>query len=73
MSVAHQIAAVLRKDLLLEWRSRARALSVVLFGIVALALFSFAVGAETIAPGSVTRSPLATRRCSTDARLAIAA
>ena len=47
MSFLRQVAAVVRKDLLLEWRNRARALSVVLFGVVALALFSFAVGAES--------------------------
>ena len=41
-----EIAAVLAKDLLLEWRSRARLLATVLFGIVALALFSFAAGAD---------------------------
>ena len=40
------IAAVLAKDLLLEWRSRARLLATILFGIVALALFSFAAGAD---------------------------
>ena len=56
MSFVRQVAAVVRKDLLLEWRNRARALSVILFGIVALALFSFAVGAESatlvrMAPG----------------------
>ena len=56
MSFLRQVAAVVRKDLLLEWRNRARALSVILFGIVALALFSFAVGAESatlvrMAPG----------------------
>lgn len=46
MSVAGAILTILRKDLLLEWRSRGRALAVVLFGIVALALFSFAAGAD---------------------------
>ena len=51
MSLGRQIAAVWRKDLLLEWRNRARALSVILFGIVALALFSFAAGAETTSLG----------------------
>ena len=48
MSFWTQIVAVLAKDLLLEWRNRARALSVVLFGIVALSLFAFAVGPETV-------------------------
>jgi len=42
-----QIATVLRKDLLVDWRSRSRVLSVVLFGVVALSLFSFAVGPES--------------------------
>jgi len=43
-----QIAAVLAKDLLLEWRSRARLLATILFGIVALALFAFAAGADVV-------------------------
>ncbi len=47
MSTWRQIGAILRKELLLEWRSRARALSVVLFGIVALSLFAFAAGPAT--------------------------
>jgi heme exporter protein B len=47
MSLWRGIATVLRKDLLLEWRSKARLLAVVLFGIVALSLFSFAAGADT--------------------------
>ena len=47
MSIARQIGTILMKDLLLEWRSRARILSVVLFGIVALSLFAFAAGADT--------------------------
>ena len=44
MRIPRQILTVVRKDLLLEWRSRARLLSVVLFGVVTLLLFSFAVG-----------------------------
>jgi heme exporter protein B len=44
--LARQIAAILAKDVLLEWRSRARLLATILFGIVALALFSFAAGAD---------------------------
>ena len=44
MGTLRQIFTVVRKDLLLEWRSRARLLSVVLFGVVTLLLFSFAVG-----------------------------
>jgi heme exporter protein B len=38
--------AILGKDLLLEWRQRARTLSVVLFAAVTLLLFSFALGPE---------------------------
>jgi heme exporter protein B len=38
--------AILAKDLLLEWRERARTLSVVLFALVTLLLFSFALGPE---------------------------
>jgi heme exporter protein B len=41
--------AIVRKDLLLEWRGRSRSVSVLLFGIVTLLLFSFAVGPDTIA------------------------
>jgi heme exporter protein B len=44
MTIPSQIVTVVRKDLLLEWRSRARLLAVVLFGVVTLLLFSFAVG-----------------------------
>ena len=47
MSTLRQIRAILAKDLRLEWRNRARALSVVLFGIVALSLFAFAAGPES--------------------------
>jgi heme exporter protein B len=39
---------MLRKDLLLEWRSRSRLISVLLFGIVTLLLFSFAVGPNAV-------------------------
>jgi len=42
-----QTAEILRKDLLLEWRSRSRSLSVLLFGLVTLLLFSFAVGPDS--------------------------
>jgi heme exporter protein B len=50
---------VLAKDLLLEWRSRARLLATVLFGIVALALFSFAAGADAaiLERGGVSSPP----------------
>jgi heme exporter protein B len=49
MSVPRQIAAIIGKDLLLEWRGRSRFLSVVLFGVVTLLLFSFAVGPDSVA------------------------
>lgn len=42
-----QTVMVLQKDLLLEWRGRSRLMSVVLFGVVTLFLFSFAVGPDT--------------------------
>ena len=38
--------SILAKDLLLEWRERARTLSVVLFAVVTLLLFSFALGPD---------------------------
>jgi heme exporter protein B len=41
--------AIVRKDLLLEWRGRSRSVSVLLFGVVTLLLFSFAVGPDTMA------------------------
>ena len=47
MSLWRQIVTILRKDLLLDWRNQARALSVFLFGVVALSLFAFAVGPES--------------------------
>lgn len=46
MRLARQAWWIFRKDLLLEWRGRARSVSVVLFGVVTLVLFSFAVGPE---------------------------
>lgn len=39
----------MRKDLLLEWRGRSRFVSVLLFGVVTLLLFSFAVGPDSAA------------------------
>jgi len=39
--------AIVRKDLLLEWRGRSRFVSVLLFGVVTLLLFSFAVGPDS--------------------------
>ncbi len=51
--------AILAKDLLLEWRERARTLSVILFAAVTLLLFSFALGPDVEAlragtPGFLT-------------------
>ncbi len=39
-----QLVAVLRKDLLLTWRSRAQLFAVLVFGATSLLLFSFAIG-----------------------------
>lgn len=47
-SLARQVTTVLRKDMLLEWRGRSRILSVMLFGVVTLSLFSFAVGPDSV-------------------------
>ncbi len=49
MRVLAQVATLVRKDLLVEWRGRARLFSVLLFGAVTLVLFSFAVGPDTLA------------------------
>ncbi len=43
---SRQATTVLRKDLLIEWRTRARATSLVFFSFASLLLFSFAVGAD---------------------------
>ncbi len=50
------LVALLAKDLLLEWRERARSVSILLFAVVTLLLFSFALGPDlaalrTAAPG----------------------
>jgi heme exporter protein B len=42
-----QALVVLRKDLLLEWRRRARLVAVLVFAVNVLLLFSFALGADT--------------------------
>lgn len=47
-TLARQILTVLAKDMLLEWRGKSRLLSVMLFGLVTLSLFSFAVGPDTV-------------------------
>lgn len=49
MSWVGQALVILRKDALLEWRGRSRFVSVLLFGIVTLLLFSFAVGPDSSA------------------------
>ena len=51
--------AILGKDLLLEWRERARTLSIILFAAVTLLLFSFSLGPDVEAlragsPGFLT-------------------
>ena len=43
------LAAALRKDLLLQWRTRAQVVAVFVFGATALLLFSFAIGPNTAA------------------------
>lgn len=48
MTIPRQLATIVRKDLLLEWRGRSRILSVVLFGVVTLLLFSFAIGPDSV-------------------------
>jgi heme exporter protein B len=49
LTIPRQALAIVRKDLLLEWRGRSRFLSVLLFGVVTLLLFSFAVGPDSLA------------------------
>lgn len=44
-----QLVACLRKELLLQWRTRAQLLAAFVFGAVTLLLFSFAVGPEAAA------------------------
>ena len=43
------LAAALRKDLLLQWRTRAQVVAIFVFGASALLLFSFAIGPDTAA------------------------
>ena len=47
MSVLVQIAWILQKDLLIEWRARSRMFALVSFALTTLLLFSFAVGPDT--------------------------
>ena len=44
MSAVRQIALLVAKDLRIEWRGRARLLSVLLFGVITLLIFSIAAG-----------------------------
>jgi heme exporter protein B len=43
------LVAALRKDLLLQWRSRAQLVAIFAFGAAALLLFSFAIGPDSLA------------------------
>lgn len=47
MGLLAQCVLVLRKDLLLQWRTRSRFVAVTCFGVTTLLLFSFAVGPDT--------------------------
>ncbi len=47
MSALRQVIGVVRKDVLLDWRGQRRAVSVFLFGVITLLLFSFAVGPDS--------------------------
>lgn len=47
MRALRQTVEILRKDLLLEWRRRARLVAVLVFAVNVLLLFSFALGADT--------------------------
>ncbi|MDP2306647.1 MAG: heme exporter protein CcmB [Pseudomonadota bacterium] len=47
MELLHQCISVLRKDLLQQWRSRARLVAVGVFGLTTLLLFSFANGPDS--------------------------
>jgi heme exporter protein B len=49
MLLLRQAIEVLRKDLLLEWRRRARLVAVLVFAVNVLLLFSFALGADAAA------------------------
>jgi heme exporter protein B len=44
-----QLAAILRKETLLRWRTRGQAAAILVFGAVTLLLFSFAVGPDSMA------------------------
>ncbi len=49
MELIRRCVLLLRKDLLLQWRTRARFVAVLGFGVTTLLLFSFAVGPDTTA------------------------
>lgn len=49
MEPLSQCLALARKELLLQWRTRARFGSVLVFGVAALLIFSFAVGPDSTA------------------------
>ncbi len=49
LSLIGQLVAVLRKDLLVEWRGRARAVGIVIYALILLLLLSFAIGPDTTA------------------------
>jgi len=44
-----QLGAILRKDLLIEWRGKARLLALCCYALTFLLLFSFAVGPDSVA------------------------
>lgn len=47
MELPRRCLLVFRKDMLLQWRTRARFMAVLAFGVTTLLLFSFAVGPDT--------------------------
>jgi heme exporter protein B len=51
LTVLRQLVTLLRKDLRLEWRRRARLLVVLVFGGMTLLLFSFALGPDSTVLG----------------------
>ena len=47
ISLPRSVGVLLAKDLLIEWRTRARLNALVFFALATLLLFSFAVGPDT--------------------------
>ena len=45
----HMVLVLMRKDLLIEWRTRARVNALIFFSIATLLMFSFALGANIVA------------------------